>query len=315
MTEQVDELDVSVDKTATDLRWSVAKRLEFIEFRLFWYGRFNRSDLASTFSVSNQQASADIAEYERQAPGNLIYARGEKAYLRTDEFKPHFLQEKAERYLLQVMAIKNGWMAKSDSWFDALPPMEVVGLPVKSTDAMHLLRILDAIRNRLEIDVVYHSLNGSSPNETRTLAPHALMQAGDRSYFRAWARARNDFRDYNINRVIRIDASRPTEIDPQLDFEWQHSVDLQIAPNPNLPEEKRRAVENEHGLQEGGIILKSCRLSLVFYLMDKYNLDVDPGSLKPEKQQLVLLNAEEVKQAQKTVRMLSRDALSRSSAS
>lgn len=92
------------------LRWGVRRRLEFIDFRLFWDGRFNRSDMAETFGISAQQASADIARYEREAPNNLTYDRAEKAYRRTENFAPAFIGETVERYLLQLVAIENRWM-------------------------------------------------------------------------------------------------------------------------------------------------------------------------------------------------------------
>ena len=60
-----------VDNDGERLRWGVRRRLEFIDFRLFWDGRFNRSDLSATFGISPQQASGDIAQYEKIAPANL----------------------------------------------------------------------------------------------------------------------------------------------------------------------------------------------------------------------------------------------------
>ena len=42
------------------LRWGVRRRLEFIDFRLFWDGRFNRSDLAHTFGIS---AAAGVSRH------------------------------------------------------------------------------------------------------------------------------------------------------------------------------------------------------------------------------------------------------------
>ena len=39
------------------LKWGVERRLEFIEFRLFWEGGVNRADLIEMFGVSVPQAS------------------------------------------------------------------------------------------------------------------------------------------------------------------------------------------------------------------------------------------------------------------
>ena len=44
------------------LRWSIAQRLEFIEFRLVWEGRIKRSDIADRFGVTVQQATVDLGQ-------------------------------------------------------------------------------------------------------------------------------------------------------------------------------------------------------------------------------------------------------------
>ncbi|AOZ71231.1 hypothetical protein LPB142_17345 (plasmid) [Rhodobacter xanthinilyticus] len=44
--------EARVDNDKSELRWGVEQRLEFIEFRLFWEGHVNRSDLMDQFGVS-----------------------------------------------------------------------------------------------------------------------------------------------------------------------------------------------------------------------------------------------------------------------
>ncbi|WP_024507178.1 WYL domain-containing protein [Bradyrhizobium sp. ARR65] len=295
------------------LRWGVRRRLEFIDFRLFWDGRFNRSDLANTFGISAQQASADIAQYEKFAARNLHYDRAEKAYMRTEAFSPAFIGETIERYLLQLVAIENRWMRAEDTWFDTIPPVEVLTLGRRPTDPTVLLRVLDAIRNKSEIDIEYASLTGSM-QPSRTIAPHALSHSAGRWYIRAWSRDHNDFRDYNLNRIASVTDHRPASVDSTLDFEWVHIINLVILPNPDLSDERQAAVAAEHGMTDGRLI-RPCRLSLSFYLMSEYNLDVEPGLLKPEKQQIILQNRDEVTQARALSRKMSIEALARTSAS
>lgn len=294
------------------LRWGVRRRLEFIDFRLFWDGRFNRSDLSATFAISAQQASADIAQYEKIAPANLRYDRAEKAYTRTAAFAPVLIGETIERYLLQLVAIENQWMRPEDTWFDAVPPVEVITLGRRPTDPEVLLRVLDAIGRRREIDIAYASLTGSA-QPSRTIAPHALSHSAGRWYIRSWSRDHNDFRDYNLDRIATVSAHRPATVDPSLDFEWVQKINLDIRPNPELTAERQMAVAAEHGMTDGRLI-RPCRLSLSFYLMSEYNLDVEPGVLKPEKQQIVLHNREEVIQARALSRQMSVQALSRAAA-
>jgi len=291
------------------LRWGVRRRLEFIDFRLFWDGRFNRSDMADTFGISAQQASADIAQYEKLVPRNLRYDRAEKVYRRADAFTPAFIGETIEHYLLQLVAIENRWMRPEDTWFDTLPSVEVITLGRRPTDPAVLLRVLDAIRNQLEIDIEYSSLTGSV-QPSRAIAPHALSHSAGRWYVRSWSREHNDFRDYNLNRIGAVRSQRPASVDPQLDFEWVHKINLVIVPNPDLSAERQAAVAAENEMIDGRLI-RPCRLSLSFYLMSEYNLDVEPGVLKPEKQQIVLQNRGEVTKARALARQMSIEALVR----
>lgn len=294
------------------LRWGVLRRLEFVDFRLFWDGRFNRSDLVATFGISAQQASADIAQYEKMAPNNLAYDRALKAYKRTDQYAPAFIGETVERYLLQIVAIENQWMRQEDTWFENIPPVEIVTLGRRSTDHAVLLRVLDAVRNRLEIDIEYGSLTGSV-QQSRTIAPHSLAHSAGRWYVRSWSREHNDFRDYNLNRIRSVTASRAAEVDPTLDFEWIHKINLVIVPNPDLSAERRAAIAAEYAMENDQLV-RPCRLSLSFYLMSEYNLDVEAGVLKPEKQQIVLQNRKEVFQAKSAARQMAVEALARAQA-
>ena len=298
-----------MDDDASPLRWGLTRRLEFIDFRLFWDGRFNRSDLAHTFGISPQQASADIAQYEKIAPQNLSYDRAEKAYRRDAAFAPAFIGKTIERYLLQLVAIENRWMRPEDTWFDTTPSVEIVTLGRRPTEPTVLLAVLDAIRNGLEIDIAYASLTGSA-QPSRTIAPHALSHSAGRWYVRSWSREHNDFRDYNLNRIGAVTGQRRTPVDPELDFEWVHIINLVIVPNPLLTAERQAAVAAEHGMTDGRLI-RPCRLSLSFYLMSEYNLDVEPGLLKPEKQQIVLQNQDDVTQSRTLARKMSIEALAR----
>jgi WYL domain len=297
------------EDTNQTVKWGVRRRLEFIDFRLFWDGRFNRKDLADVFGISAQQASADIAQYEELAPKNLTYDRTQKTYVRTTVFEPIFIAASSDRFLLQLVAIESRWMRKEDTWFDTLPPVEVVSLGRRATDSSHLLRVLDAIRGRQEMDIEYQSMTGSS-NTSRIVAPHALAYNAGRWYVRAWSRDHNDFRDYNLNRIRSVGDLRNCPIDPKLDFQWAHTINLVLAPNPNLSEARQDAVAAEYDMMNRRLLVPT-RLSLCFYLMSEHNLDVAAGLLSPEKQQLVLLNYVEVEQARSSARQLSIEALAR----
>ncbi len=303
----MDEIDgVRASKKA---KWNVKKRLEFIEFRLFWDAKLNRKDLVDTFGISAQQASADIATYEEMGPQNLAYDSAQKTYLRTDRFSPKLIGAWTHRYLLQLVAIENGWMDAEDTWFENEQPVEIKTLTRKRVDSQVLMCVLDAIRERKSLEMFYRSMTGSTASD-RLIEPHALSYNSGRWYVRAWSAEHNDFRDYNLNRIERANAGVPASIDRALDFQWHHTIDLVIIPNPELPKERQAAVEYEYEMSDGKIEV-NCRLSVSFYLMSEHNLDVESGVLDPLKQQLVLKNKDEVLQTRAVARKLSKDALKR----
>lgn len=285
------------------------QRLEFIEFRLFWTGRLNRSDLSDTFRISPPQASNDIARYQELAPGNLAYDSTLKGYIRTATFVPILLGASMDRFLLQVLGISQRWLRMEDTWFDELPPVDVIALERPATDYAVLLRVLDAIRNKSEIEMDYASMTGS-PATRRNVAPHALGAAWGRWYVRAWSREHNDFRDYALARISNVGVAVPRTIDPAGDLEWQHKIDLILVPNPGLDEAQQRAQHLEHKMEDGKLRMP-CRLSMAFYLMAEHKLDVELGKLTPQQQPLVLENLDEVRQAREVARQLSKQALRR----
>ena len=66
------------------LNWGAERRNEFIEFRVFWHGRINRSDLMETFGISLQQASLDLTGYAERWKRNLVYDKSLRTYLRDE---------------------------------------------------------------------------------------------------------------------------------------------------------------------------------------------------------------------------------------
>jgi hypothetical protein len=297
------------DRPVRSAQLSLRQRLEFIEFCLFWTGRLNRSDLLNKFRISPPQASGDIAHYQALAPRNLLYDTTVKGYVRSPEFEPLLIGRSIDRYLQQIVGVEQGWLNRDDTWFDTLPPVDVVSLNRSATDPAILLRLLDAIRDELELEVDYASMTGS-PTMARTIAPHAMGWAWGRWYVRAWSAERNDFRDYALARIARVGAAMPRSVDPALDLEWHHTIDLVLVPNPLLDEDRQRAQRLEHHMADGELRLP-VRLSMAFYLMAEHKLDIEPGILPPPAQPLVLANLDEVQRTREVVRTLSKQALAK----
>ncbi len=289
------------------VRWGVQRRLEFIDFRLLWDGYFNRKDLIDVFNISAQQASADISQYQELAPANLEYDNARKAFIRRSAFKPCLIGHNTDRYLLQLMGIKSGFIKKEDTWFDTLPPAEIVTLKGKSTSSSLLLAILDAIRNKLELRINYNSMSGKA-DVVRHIVPHTLINSAGRWYIRAWCKEHDNFNDFHLGRISQVFEANPSIDKSICDIAWNEMINLVITPNPELSADKQKAISTEYDMKDGKLVIPT-RISLTFYLMNEYNLDVEPGKIKPDKQQIILLNRLEIENARDEARVRAAEAL------
>ena len=289
-----------MEPTTGKIRWNIERRLEFIEFRLYWDGKVNRSDLIDFFNISVPQASADIGRYQEIAPQNITYDRRIKSYLATPNFKPALLQPDAQQYLAQLRSIADGILSKTETWLGWMPPYEAVPAIARRVDPEKLRRILDVIRTRSAVYVEYQSL--SRPNPLwRWLTPHALAFDGFRWHIRAWCHTRQNFQDFVFARILNIGESKPDEIDASQDIAWRRPVTLRIGPHPRLGEAARKAIELDYGMQNGELSITT-RVCLSFYLERRLGLDIDPDTVRPERQQIVLLNRDEIERERALVK-------------
>ena len=266
--------------------WGQQQRLEFIEFRLFWEGRLNRSDLIDFFGISRPQASLDVARYIETAPRNIIYDRTQKTYLAGRDFKPAFGPAESSAYL-DVLLASGRSQANFLGWS---PPVELVNYPSRRVDASILRQILLAVRERLMLRVEYQSMN--RPESTpREISPHAIAFDGFRWHARAYCHERESFRDFVFARVLKVHRCSQSSVDPLKDAAWHHVLELVLAPHPDLTPGQKRAVALDYGMKKDRTVLRT-RCALAFYVLRQLGLD-DRGSAA-KTQHIVLLNRTEI---------------------
>src|SRR6266436_9935425 len=110
------------DRESGSLRWSVERRLAFIEERLFWIGAVNRTDLVRRFGVSMSQASADIARYLALDPPGVGYDKSAKRYVAGERFKPVLAAPEAKRFLGELRLVDPGILSAEDTMLGTVPP-------------------------------------------------------------------------------------------------------------------------------------------------------------------------------------------------
>ena len=284
-----------------DLRWGVERRLEFIEFRLFWEGHVNRGDLMGAFGVSVNQASTDLNRYIGMAADNIAYDKSARTYIRGPKFIPLFLKPDASRYLSQLRSVADGILDRADAWIGQLPSYDAAPTPVRGVHADTLRCIIAAIHRSEAIEVKYQSLSRPEPR-WRWIAPHAIGFDGFRWHARAFCLTDRSFKDFLLSRIIETRASQANDIGADADFDWNESVVLEIGPHPDLSETQQKIIALDYGMRDGKASI-SVRRALLYYALKRLGLDTDHAARRPQDQQIVLLNQEAVSGIRSSVGM------------
>lgn len=279
-------------EAATALKWGVERRLEFIEFRLFWDGGVNRSDLIEAFDVSVPQASKDLTLYQERAPHNAVYDKSAKRYIASKQFHPCFLKPDAGQYLNQLRSVAEGLLAPAESWITNSPPYAGPPIPARVVNNETLRVVLAAIRQNQAVEVKYQSLSSDNPR-WRWIAPHAIGFDGFRWHARAFCERDRTFKDFVLSRIIETRAIRLSEVTPETDADWNELVTLEIGPHPDLSDTQQKVIALDYGMR-GGTSTIPVRKALLYYALKRLGLDTDPGARRPQDQQIVLLNREVV---------------------
>lgn len=275
-----------------NLRWGVERKLEFIEFRLFWEGYVNRGDIIDTFNVSVNQASTDLNRYLGLAPDNMSYDKSARTYVRTSAFKPLFLKPDASLYLSQVRSLSDGLLDKHEAWIGNIPVFGSIPFPARGVLPTVLRTIVIAIRRHEAVEVCYQSMSSPEP-QWRWIIPHALGFDGFRWHARAFCETSGQFKDFVLPRIAEAKQSRPADARATNDTAWHELVHLEIGAHPALSDGPRRAIELDYGMTDGQVTIP-VRRALLYYTLKRLGLDTHPRARRPQDQQIVLLNADEV---------------------
>lgn len=265
--------------------------MEFIDFRLRWEGRLNRSDLTEFFGISIPQASLDISKYLGLRPANAFYDKSSRAYVAGSAFEPAFPWNEPGHYLSELLARESGGLLQEQSFLGWCPPVGLMPTPGRVIRPEVLLGLIQAVRGGAALRVVYQSMSAPEPQE-RTIAPHAFGHDGMRWHVRAYCYKRRAFRDFLFGRFIDIAPSNEPGSDGTDDEAWHRVVPLVLAPHPSLSSGQKRAIELDYGMVNGQTRV-DCRQALLFYSLRTLRLlreDIEA----PEQQQLTLRNRVEI---------------------
>lgn len=286
-------MDKSMATAPTEpLRWGTERRLEFIDFRLYWAGRLNRADLTQEFGISVPQASLDLSRYQQLAPANMIYDKSAKTYLASREFRPLFLKPDAEVYLNSLRSISEHIVSPDQTWLSRVPAFSTMPVPRRSVNPDHLRAILAAIQSANSLHIRYQSMSRPDPT-WRWISPHALGFDGFRWHARALCHIDRTYKDFLLSRILDLGDTGLGEADSSVDRLWSEVITFRITPHPALTPSQHRAIELDYDMKDG-VLQFEVRAALAYYARKRLGLDDRPDTARPRDQQIVLINADEV---------------------
>jgi len=246
-------------------KWEAGYRLRFIEARLFWSGRINRSDIVDQFGVSQPQASTDLRLYQNLAPGNAVYDKSAKTYRAGETFSPIFTDPAMEDFV--------GHRLLNDGFLGVLPEIESVPSPLRQINPGIMRRILMATREEQAIQIHYQSMSSPKPR-WRWISPHAFGHNGRRWHVRAYCEDREKYLDFVLGRISDVGKSKSLQTTPEKDFEWHEIVDVKFSPHSGLTKSQAATIEQEYGMDNGVAVLP-VRRAMLFYVLIQLRLDHD----------------------------------------
>jgi hypothetical protein len=276
------------------LKWGVERRLEFIEFRLFWEGGVNRADLIEMFGVSVPQASKDLTLYQERAPQNAVYDKSAKRYVAGEGFTPVFLDPDPDAYLLRLRSFAEGFVEAGANWLGLAPAADVALTPRRKVDVEVLRLVLAAVRDGRSLNVHYQSMSRDHPDPVwRRITPHAFGYDGFRWHARAWCHETSKFKDFLLPRILGIDAPGDPGVDGAQDRLWQETFDIVIVPHPDLSTGQQAVVAKDYGMI-GGSARLTVRYAMLFYVLKRLGLLSPAQRQDPRAQHIVAANADDL---------------------
>lgn len=286
-----------MDHENPGIRWGVEQRLEFIEFRLFWEGGVNRSDIIDVFGVSVPQASKDLSLYQERAPGNVAYDKSAKRYVAAKEFEPRFLKPDPDAYLSRLRSLGEGLAMPVESWIANPPQTDIAITPKRDINTDVLRAVLEAVRDRRSIEVLYQSMSKQRPDPVwRRITPHAFGYDGFRWHARAFCHIDQKFKDFLLPRALKARAPGEPGAAGDQDSLWQEHFDFEIVPHPELTASQQSVVAKDYGMTGGKCVL-TVRYAMLFYVLRRLGLLGDASKEPARRQHIVVSSRSDVQTA------------------
>ena len=279
---------------AVPLRWDLIARYRFIEIVAQWEGRLTTNHLCKAFGIGRQQASKDINAYLREiAPKNLSYDKNLKGYVPSVEFRPVLTTGMADEYLHILSRTKD--IAHTFEHLDLeFANTEMLQVNLRRIEPAIVRAIVRAAREKRYVELSYTSFTTPQP-ELRVIAPHTLVCTPMRWHVRAYCEKSEEYRDFVLSRFsgepMLLDVSNKSEHD---DSAWNEQVTIKLQPDSRFNTAQKAIIEKDFAMTDGSLEITT-RGPLVSYTLRAFNIDYKKHEMKPEAQQIVVANFDEIK--------------------
>jgi predicted DNA-binding transcriptional regulator YafY len=273
-------------------RWGVERRLEFVEFRLFWEGGVNRSDIVEEFGVSVPQASKDLSLYQEQAPDNIRYDRSQKRYFASESFRPKFIELDAAAYLQRLTPSTHPTHGGIDNLGGAIVTADKLPIPQRRIRADVLRSLLSCARRSHSVEILYQSMSGTRPEPLwRRISPHAFGSDGLRWHVRAYCYIDEKFKDFILSRCLDSRDPDISGITASEDRVWNSNFSVLLTPNPRLEVSQQEIIAQDYDMKNGQVAVP-VRRALLYYFSKRLRLDVASND-DPREAPVIVKNRDE----------------------
>lgn len=245
------------------MKLDMLRRFAFVETQVLWGGGITAGELARNFGITRQAAQATLNRYRAAQPGNLAFDPRRKCHVGKPGFDPAYIRPGVNAFLdyLRGQSLVEHY-AQDAEWSD-LPFTDVDRLVRPTLDDESVREVLAALYRQNVVSIEYLS---KTRRLVRDLSPHRLVFASNRYHVRGYCHVSSEFRDFVLSRIIRANPSRTDWVSDKEDVDWHATVELQVMPNPALPESTQTALAEDHGAVPGRPWRVRCRKALVGYV-------------------------------------------------
>ncbi len=266
------------------------ERLDDLMRLLLWEGRLRNQRLRELFQLGIVRASQLIQELRAANEDATSWDPKKKAFIATPALYRKYRNLNHEHpfsldsYLALVTAAGQLDDRVLVSAYRDLTPV--------SPDLFSFLHT--SVVEHTWLRLKYRSMSNPEPH-FRTVFPTALVRTGSRWHLRGWTQETASHRDYNLGRITSWESIGVEGTKAPADKAWERRVKVRLVAHPALSPAQADVVRWEYlgGKRERQ---EPCRAALLPYLMQEFNVALDPKSQTPPRYLLSAENSVELQE-------------------